>query len=429
MGKKLVILFLIAINLIVIVSCPYPVFADNSSRIERTTVNGMNILLQKNKSEIAQITLILKSGSGIEPANKKGIAYIMNNIVYFILNDSKTIAGSVDVSTEPDYTLITMTTLARDIKPVLERIKYLISEPIYSYDVVVDLKEAIATNLKAIPAQTKAYSDFTKEYYGQEHPYNDWPDSGTINAITGSDVYKWYRQTYQPGNAILSIAGGVNQNIKDLEKFFSNIQSESVDRHLVIQQLLLNQDKHLKQVDPNGRATSLCMGFSAPRIQDPEFPAFRVLAYYLEEYQHYFEELRVKEGLFYSASVYYNYIDKPKSPNIVFITMTDPDSLSTVKARTLEVVHQLIDNGIAQDDIDKVIKAIKTEDEAREASGKGLATRNALSQYLQTQLIYDETILPKLEQVKTEDIQRVAKEFLQHYIEVSYVPQKVEQPF
>jgi predicted Zn-dependent peptidase len=390
----------------------------------------MSIILQRNRSEIVQITLVLKTGSGIEPANKKGIAYIMNNIVYYILNgDSKSLADPVDITTEPDYTLITMTTLARDIKPTLERIKYLLSEPIYSYDIVADLKEAFATNLKAMLAQTKAYSDFTKAYYGEGHPYNDWPNLETIHSISGSDVYKWYRQTYQPGNAILSISGGIHQSLPDIERVFSNMESETVDRHLIIQPLTVSQNEYLQEVDPNGRATSLCLGFSAPRIQDPEFPAFRILAYYLDEYQHYFEELRVKEGLFYSASVYYNYLDKPKSPNIAFITMTDPASLKTVENKTLEVVKKLMDKGISQDEIEKVVKAMKIENEARKSSGKGLATRNALSQYLQTQYVYDESLMPKLEQVKTEDIQKAAQKYLQHYIEVSYVPKKVEQPF
>ncbi|HBE80731.1 MAG TPA: hypothetical protein DDW65_23545 [Firmicutes bacterium] len=404
-----------------------PKSVDRSTRIERTTVNGMNILLQKNSSNIVQVTLLLKSGSGIEPADKKGISYIMNNIVYWLLNDSK--VGSVDVTTQPDYTLISLTTLPQDLKLTLDRIKYLLSEPIYSYDLVVDLREWLGTNLKAVQAEAMAYSDFSREFYGPGHPYDDWPAPKTVTAITGPDVYKWYRQTYQPGNAILSISGGAGQSIPVLEKFFSNMKNEIVDRHLIIQPVLLSQDKKLQQENHNDRATSFCMGFSAPKMQDPDYPAFRVLAYYLEEYQHYFEELRVKEGLFYAASVYYNYLEKPKAPNIAFITMTDPDSLKTLEDRTLKVVHQLAAQGIEQSDIDKVIKAIKIENEAKKASGKGLATQNALSQFLQTQLVYDDTLLPKLEQVKTADIQRVAAKYLQHYVEISYVPKKIEPPF
>jgi predicted Zn-dependent peptidase len=109
--------------------------------------------------------------------------------------------------------------------------------------------------------------------------------------------------------------------------------------------------------------------------------------------------------------------------------MTDPDTLQTLESRTLEVVRKLIENGIEQNDIDKIVKAIKNGAEARESSGKGLATLNALSQYLQTRLIYDDVLVSKIEQVKTEDIKRVAKQYLQHYIEVTYIPKKVEQIF
>ena len=53
------------------------VLAEDSLRIQRTTASGMSIILQKDQSEIIQIVLLLKSGSGLEPANKKGIAQIM----------------------------------------------------------------------------------------------------------------------------------------------------------------------------------------------------------------------------------------------------------------------------------------------------------------------------------------------------------------
>ena len=273
---------------------------------------------------------------------------------------------------------------------------------------------------------TKSYYDFTKEFYGKDHPYNNGLDPNVMVAITGHDVYRWYRQTYQPGNAILSICGGVDRSIDQLEQFFQEMRTEAVDYRLLVTPVSLNQDQTLAREDPNGRVTSISIGFAAPRIQDPEYPAFRLLAYYLEEYQHYFEEVRVKEGLIYSEYVYYNYLQKPKAPNIVFLTMTDPQSLPLVEAKTLQVVNELVKDGITQTEIEKIIKAIKIENKMRAETGKGLATQNALSYYLQNQLVYDGVLMKKLESVKTEDIKRVAAKYFTHYIRVAYVPAQIE---
>lgn len=48
-----------------------PVWADGPARIERTTVNGMPILLQRTNSDLVEVTMLLKSGSGLD-GKKKG---------------------------------------------------------------------------------------------------------------------------------------------------------------------------------------------------------------------------------------------------------------------------------------------------------------------------------------------------------------------
>ncbi len=419
--------FSLTLVLLITIICSYTAVAEETGRIERTTVSGMNVILEKNKSEVAEITLLLKSGTGIEPENKKGTAYIMNNIVYWMLNDPKSKVGYVDVYTVPDYTIITLTTLSNDIVPALENIKYLLSEPFYDYDSVQDLKNYFSTRAKGLWALMKAYSNFNSIYYGANHPYNDAFTPETISAITGVDVYKWYRQTYQPGNAVLSISGNVDYDITKLKSFFTDMKTETVNRRLLIQPVNIDEDKTVVLKDPNGMAASICIGFSAPTIQDPDYPAFKIIEYYLSEYMHYFEELRLKNGLIYSDLIYYNGYEKPKAPTIIFANTTDPDSVRTLESKTLEILNKLKTEGIEEIELVKVIKAWKAENEAQESAEKGVSYRNALSFYLNTQLVYYDNLLPKLEQVKTEDIKKVANRYFQHYIEVIYNPTKIAE--
>ncbi len=411
-----------------------PVHAADRSKqaaawIDRTTVSGMNILLQKTKSNVIDVVLLLKSGSGLDPSSKKGTALIMNNIVYFKLRYSKTKIGAVDVETFPDYTLIRMKTTSSGLEKALHEVKGLLSEPIYSYDWLTDLKGLYNTDLKGISPFYRAYSDFTAQFYGSDHPYNDRMVPENLLTISGKDVYQWYRQTYQPGNAILSITGNVSKSIKDLNKFFADMITESVDRRLMITPVFPDKDIQLDREELNGRTTTVSIGFAAPRFSDPDFPAFRVISCYLEDYMHYFEELRVKEGLFYAGFVFYNYFQKPKAPNLVFVTSTSPDSLKRVEERTLAIVAKLINEGISQREIDRAVDAMKAGNDVLLESEKSSAVKNALSQYLQTQLVYDENLFAKLTQVKTEDIKRAAAKYLKHYIRVAYIPREMAENF
>ncbi|WP_207930715.1 M16 family metallopeptidase [Hydrogenispora ethanolica] len=405
--------------------------AAAESQIERTTVSGMTILLEQTPSEVVEIALLLKSGSGLDPAGRKGAAQIMNNLVMLRLNygGSGKGLGDVAVETQPDYTLIRIRTTAAKAGDALNEIKALLSYPLYSYDVIADLKKLYAVDLKALPALTKSYYEFNREFYGADHAYNNELVPEALAKVSGTDVYQWYRRTYQPGNALLSISGGYDKSLAEVEKLFANLRTEPVDHRLFIDPVVIPKTRRLDRVDPNGRVTSVTIGFSGPRLQDPEFPAFRIIAYYLEEYQHYFQELRVKQALFYTSQVMYDYLEKPKAPAIVFVTMTDRESLPKVEAETLRIIRELATEGIPQAEIGKVVAAIRAEMEARRKDGKGLALRNLLSFYLESRLVYDDQLLPRLERVTTAEIQKAAAKYLQNYIRVAYIPEQPAENF
>jgi predicted Zn-dependent peptidase len=397
--------------------------------IERTTINGMTIVLQKTASPAVEVALLLKSGSGLDPEGKKGAAAIMNNLVYLKLRYGGEEVGLVDVNTTPDYTMVLFKVSADNLAGTLAAIKELLTYPLYNYDLITDIQGLYRTDLRALPPYIKAYYELNREFYGRNHPYNDEFTPELIAAINGHDVYQWYRQTYQPGNAILSIAGATEQNLADIAKYFADMRTESVDHRLLVEPVTLREVRRIDREDPNGRVTSICIGFAAPRMQDPEFPAFRLIAYYLEEYQQYFEELRVKDGLMYAGFALYNYLSKPKAPAMIFLTITDPASLERVEARTLEVVRQIATQGIPAADLAQIIKAIRTEHLARQAAGRGVAYRNAMSHYLQNQLIYEENLLARLEKIGNEEIKQAAAKYFTNYIRVAYIPGKLEEGF
>jgi predicted Zn-dependent peptidase len=399
-----------------------PVGAEKAPWVEHTTISGMKILLQRTDSELAEVSLLLKSGSGLDPHAKQGTALVMNSLVNLKLNSGSDEYGDIEVNTFPDYTVINFATTREDLSQVLREVRQLLTQPLYNYDMIMDLKELYSTDLLAISPWAKVYQKFGEYFYGTVHPYSERMDSATLKKIKGADVYRWYRKTYQPGNAILSITGGTQLSLKKIAKIFKQMQSETVDQRLLVEPVIPGQNQTVEFEDPNGRIATLCMGYAAPRLQDSEYPAFRVLNYYLENFQHYFEELRVKEGLMYTGFVYYNYLEKPNAPSMVFMTMTDRDTLPKVETKTVQLVNDLITEGIDQSQIDQVVRTLKAEAKNQAMAGTGLAYRNALGEYLQTALLYEVNSLPLLEKVTTKDIKKAAAKYLQHYVRVAYIP-------
>ncbi|HYH01806.1 MAG TPA: hypothetical protein VEC37_01785, partial [Bacillota bacterium] len=252
----------------VLIMAVIPVRAEKSSPIQHTTINGMKVMLQQNKSELTEVTLLLKSGSGLDPKGKRGTALLMNSLVEMKLAAANEEYGDFAVNTQPDYTVINFSTTASDLKLVLQEVKDLLTAPLYSYDIITDLIEVYSTEIMAASVFSKAYTKVGALLYGADHPYSEDLSPEGIKAIRGEDVYRWYRKTYQPGNAILSITGGGDVDIKQLQKFFSPMLSETLDLRLLINPIIPDKNKSANFVDPNGRIATLCMGYPAPRVWD-----------------------------------------------------------------------------------------------------------------------------------------------------------------
>jgi predicted Zn-dependent peptidase len=413
------------IILILFLAATLPVGAENPPRIEHLTVNGMKVLVQRTGSKLLEVSLLLKSGSGLDQDSKHGAALVMNSLVNLKLSGGDEYAD-ITVNTFPDYTMINFATTGAELTRVLQEVRELLTLPLYNYDLIMDLKGLYSTDLRAVSPWARAYQKFGEYFYGPEHPYNDQLEPETLKMIGGEAIYRWYRKTYQPGNAILSIAGGTKLSMKKIAKYFQKMDGETVDRRLMLEPVLPDRDQQLQFEDPNGRIATLCIGYPAPRVQDHEYPAFRVINYYLENFQHYFEEVRVKRGLIYTDFVYYNYLEKPQAPAMLFMAMTDPDNLAKVETETVAVVHDLITNGISQPQIDQIVKTMKADADNRALAGEGVAYRNALCEYLQTSFFYDSTGLALFAKVTTEDIKQAAAKYLQHYVRVFYTPHKQE---
>ncbi|MGD9155981.1 MAG: insulinase family protein [Bacillota bacterium] len=410
--------------LIIFLAAALPVGAENLPWIEHLTVSGMKVLLQRTGSELLEVSLLLKSGSGLDRESQQGAALVMNSLVNIKLGDEKDEYADITLNTYPDYTVINFATTKSELTRVLREVRELLTLPLYNYDIITDLKDLYSTDLRAASPWAKAYQKFGECFYGPEHPYNEQLEPEMLKKVGGEAIYRWYRKTYQPGNAILSIAGGTKLRMKKIAKYFRKMDNETVDLRLMLEPVLLDRDQQLQFEDPNGRIATFCMGYPAPRVQDHEYPAFRVINYYLENFQHYFEEVRVKRGLMYTGFVYYNYLEKPRAPAIVFMAMTDQDNLAKVETETVAVVQHLITDGIAQSQIDLVVKTMKADADNRALAGEGVAYRNALCEYLQTSLLYDSTALDLLAKVTTADIKQAAAKYLQHYVRVAYVPSK-----
>jgi hypothetical protein len=88
----------------------------------------------------------------------------MNSLVMLKLKYGPAKFSQVDVETYPDYSLVTLKTSPGNLSKALQEIKELLSYPLYSYDVIADLKNIYGTDIKGIPAFSRAYYELNREF-------------------------------------------------------------------------------------------------------------------------------------------------------------------------------------------------------------------------------------------------------------------------
>ena len=186
------------------------------------TTNGITVLvLEQHFLPIVEIHALIKAGSAQDPPDKAGLA----NLVASLLDEGTTtrtsrqqaeqidfVGGALEAKASEDFTTVSARVLKKDIdlgftlladmlqrpafhKPEFERIRTQI------------LGEMASDNDDPGHIAMKAFNQLV--FHG--HPYR-WPVNGTeetLDKITLADVQAFYGQEYSPSQVILTIVGDV----------------------------------------------------------------------------------------------------------------------------------------------------------------------------------------------------------------------------
>jgi len=99
-----------------------------------------------------------------------------------------------------------------------------------------------------------------------------------LNTITRDDLYSHYRRYYQPGNAILAIAGDFDTQeiMRYIESSFGDLPPGETIQPIIEPEQPIEQEKRVHVSGP-GETNYLQIAYRAPRAHDPDFFALLVL--------------------------------------------------------------------------------------------------------------------------------------------------------
>lgn len=182
--------------------------------------NGMVVLLlEDHELPLVELTARIRTGSGVEPAAKAGLASIFGQV--WRTGGTKTMNGDaiddflesraavVETGAGISATFATVSSLKEDFPEVLKVFSDILRNPVFDQekiDIAVNLEKAGIARRNDDPTEIMQ-REFDKLVYGPDSPYARTTEYATIGSITRDDLLAFHKKYVAPNRIILGVRG------------------------------------------------------------------------------------------------------------------------------------------------------------------------------------------------------------------------------
>ena len=350
-----------------------------------TLPNGLAVLLHHDAQRtVATVNVLYKVGSRNDPPHRTGFAHLFEHLMFAgsenvpNFDDALQLAGGENNAvTSSDYTLYYETLPAENLETALwlesDRMRKLrFSERSLANEKRIVIEEFRETCLE------QPYGDLYHHFNGliyREHPYR-WPVIGQdiehIRGATLAEVKEFYYRYYRPDNAILCIAGNFDPATirATIERYFGKIppSDRALPRPVIRPEPPQEAFRHLR-VAGEVPSPVIYLHFRTVDRLHPDFPATDTLSFLLGGGRSslLYRRLVRDSELFAEVSAGVN--DNLDAGGIIVEARPSEDvDYDTARAALYAAIEEMIDRGISQEELDKVVNRLEQRNHYREAN-------------------------------------------------------------
>lgn len=393
---------------------------------EHQLKNGLRLIFNEDKTTpIVAFNLLYDVGSKDEDENKTGFAHLFEHLMFggsvnipSFDGPLQAVGGENNAFTSTDMTNYYMTLPKNNIETAF----WLESDRMLS----------LAFSEKSLEVQRQVViEEFAQRYLNQPygdvylllrplayklHPYR-WATIGKeikhIETATMSDVRDFFQRHYYPGNAILSISGDIEfEAVKRLtEKWFGEIPGkEKKRRELPVEPF--QEEERVLEVERNVPLNALYFAYHMPARTEEDYYAVDLLSDVLSrgDSSRFHERLLKKTSLFAEINAFVSG-DLDKGLFMISAKLSEGTSYELAERLIEMEVQDLIENGIAEQELEKVKNKAESTFEFGKTSALNKAMGLAISALIQSPDLFN-TEFQLYKKVTASDLQRVARTVL-----------------
>jgi zinc protease len=187
---------------------------------EEMTINGVRVIVMPdNRLPLVNLSLVMRSGSHLEPAGKEGVAGFTLQLMrrgaagmtYQQLNEDLESRGiNIDANDGGDNTRVTASATVDQVDHMITRTRQIMREPTWPAQELARMKtQAQAALMQGLnSAGAVASRDMSSAMYGNS-PLGRNSTPASLASITLEDIKKYYDTVFIPNDAVLIISGDV----------------------------------------------------------------------------------------------------------------------------------------------------------------------------------------------------------------------------
>jgi len=402
---------------------------------ERTLANGLKVIVKEDhRAPVVVQQIWYKAGSMDERTGVTGIAHVFEHMMFKGTQTvpagefSKRIAaagGRENAFTSYDYTAY----FQQLHKSKLELAMQLESDRMQNLNLTAadfDKEVKVVMEERRLRTDDSAHALLQEKMMAviyQEHPYQHpvigWMSD--LESLTVGDAKAWYNRWYTPNNATLVIAGDVKASevFALAQRYYGSIPKRVLPTRRNFTEPAQTGIKRMVVKAP-AELPHLVMSYHAPTVQNPEQDwkpyALEILAGVLDGN----ESARLNKHLVreqqVASAVGAGYASTSRGPSLFTLEATPSEgkTVSDVEEALRQEITQLVDEGVSAEELERV----KTQVMAGEVYKRDSLFYQAMEigQMESIGLTYRAipVMLEKLQAVTAEQVQQVAKEFLQN---------------
>ncbi|MEJ5166229.1 MAG: pitrilysin family protein [Thermoanaerobaculia bacterium] len=206
-----------------------------------TLPNGLKVMLvEDHKLPLVKGNMIFKAGSVFDPPEKAGLSSIFFEV--WRLGGTKTKTGDeideflesrsayIEAYGGEESGYLTFNCLTENFQEVFPLFMEILTSPAFREDKLELSKAQAKSNIsrRNDEPQSIVFREFSRIFYGKDHPYARIQEYDTVDAISQKDLFDFHQRYVFPENAILALWGDIK--VKEIEgllkKYFKDWKSK-----------------------------------------------------------------------------------------------------------------------------------------------------------------------------------------------------------